>query len=79
MDSNLADAIVLEVFLLLLAAGVLMLLLELSAQRSDFHTALGGGSWTPTLPMTLSLKYVFYLLTAGLLLSLLLVLLGLSA
>ena len=30
------------------------------------NTAVGGGSWTPTLPMLLSLKSFFFLLTAGL-------------
>ena len=40
-------------------------------EHSVFHTAVGGGSWSPTLLMPLSLKSFFFLLASGLLLLLL--------
>ena len=58
----------LKSFFYLLTIGLLLfpllVLLGLSASRGDFHTAVGGGSWTPNLPMSSS-KFIFFLLTNG--------------
>ena len=69
-DSNVVDAVSLKFVFFHLAAGLLMFLVEPSAQRSEFHTVGGGGNWTPNSPM-LSLKSVFFLIANGLLLLLL--------
>ena len=62
MSSSLQSIFLLTAELLL---TLLPILPELSAERSDFNTAIGRGSWTPTPLISLPSKSLFFLLGAG--------------